>query len=326
MWGATPESLRRHDKEGEKQDMIAYLFPGQGSQKEGMYNLFGDSAEEVSEVFDEAAKVTGRDIKALCRDATEEELKQTLNTQISVTTMNMAYAKLLEKRGIKPDVVAGHSLGQLSAIAAAGVISTVDLFRLVNKRAELMSGINESGKLATAVGLDKETVQNICEEVSKENGKVSIALENSPTQYVIGGKEEDVDKAVVKLKEAGALKVVEIKVSNAFHTYMMAPMVEDFKKFVNSLEFKKPVCKILLNCKGGYSDDPEEIREDVINQCVNTVKWVDCINRLLSDENVQIAEVGAGKIMASLVKGFDRKKKVYLMSNPADLEEFVNGA
>ena len=326
MWGATPESLLRHDKEGEKHDMIAYLFPGQGSQKEGMYNLFGDCAEEVSEVFDEAAKVTGRDIKALCRDATEEELKQTLNTQISVTTMNMAYSKLLEKRGIKPDVVAGHSLGQLSAIAAAGVISTVDLFRLVNKRAELMSGINESGKLATAVGLDKETVTNICEEVSKENGKVSIALENSPTQYVIGGKEEDVDKAVVKLKEAGALKVVEIKVSNAFHTYMMAPMVEDFKKFVNSLEFKKPVCKTLLNCKGGYSDDPEEIREDVINQCVNTVKWVDCINRLLSDENVQIAEVGAGKIMASLVKGFDRKKKVYLMSNPADFEEFVNGA
>ena len=89
MWGATPESLLRHDKEGEKHDMIAYLFPGQGSQKEGMYNLFGDNAEEVSEVFDEAAKVTGRDIKALCRDATEEELKQTLNTQISVTTMHM---------------------------------------------------------------------------------------------------------------------------------------------------------------------------------------------------------------------------------------------
>ncbi|MCR4678071.1 MAG: acyltransferase domain-containing protein [Lachnospiraceae bacterium] len=114
--------------------MIAYLFPGQGSQKEGMYNLIKENEADVSEVFDEASKVTGRDIRALCRDATEEELKQTLNTQISVTTMNMAYAKLLEKRGIKPDVVAGHSLGQLSAIAAAGVISTVDLFRLVKKR------------------------------------------------------------------------------------------------------------------------------------------------------------------------------------------------
>lgn len=306
--------------------MIAYLFPGQGSQKEGMYNLIEENEADVSEVFDEASEVTGRDIRALCRDATEEELKQTLNTQISVTTMNMAYAKLLEKRGIKPDVVAGHSLGQLSAIAAAGVISTVDLFRLVKKRAELMSGINESGKLATAVGLDRETVQRICDEVNEASGKVSIALENSPIQYVIGGKEEDVNLAVQKLKDAGAMKVVEIKVSNAFHTYMMAPMVDAFKEFVDSLEFKKPECKILLNCKGGYSDDPEEIREDVINQCVNTVKWVDCMKQLLSNEDVKIAEVGVNKIMASLIKGFDRKKKVWLMSNSEDFGQFVNGA
>lgn len=304
--------------------MNAYLFPGQGSQKEGMLHLLDDYYEEVAEVFETAKKVTGRDVEAICRDYSQDELKQTINTQLSVTAMNMAFATLLKKRGIAPDIVAGHSLGQISALAAAGVLSLEDCFRLVNKRAELMSGIDEAGKLATIVGLEKEVVKKVCDEVNEAGGRVSIALENSPTQYVIGGKEEDIDSAVSKLKEAGALKVVEVRVSNAFHTYMMEPMVKPYEEFVNTLTFNEPECKVLLNVKGGYSSDVDEIREDLIKQCVNVVKWVDCMELLLANEDVNITEVGVNKIMAGLMKGYDRKKKVYVLSNPDDFSQFIN--
>ena len=184
--------------------MIAFLFPGQGSQRAGMYELLGDKANETDELFDIAKEATGRDVLSLCKDATDEELKQTYNTQLSVTAMNLAFATLLKHRGVTPDVVAGHSLGQLSALHEAGVLSTYDLFRLVNKRAELMSGLKESGKLATILGLEKNVVEAVCEETCQTTDQVRIALENSYKQYVIGGREADVDVAVAKMKEAGA--------------------------------------------------------------------------------------------------------------------------
>lgn len=304
--------------------MIVYLFPGQGSQKAGMLNALGEKIDEVKEIFDIAEDVTGRCIRELCIKGIDEELKQTINTQLCVTTMNMAYVKLLENRGILPEVVAGHSLGQFSALTASGVITLPDLFRIVQKRAELMEGISGKGKLATIVGLDKLIIENICNEVSASQGTVEIALENSLQQTVIGGKEEDVNMAIEKIREAGAIRIVETKVSNAFHTYMMKPMVEPFKEFVNTIEFCKPKSKLLLNAKGGFSDDPEEIKMDVFNQCINRVKWVDCLDKILKNEESILAEVGFGKVMMSLVRGKDREKKVYCMSNNKDFELFVD--
>lgn len=305
--------------------MIAFLFPGQGSQRAGMYELLGDKANETDELFDIAKEATGRDILSLCKDATDEELKQTYNTQLSVTAMNLAFATLLKHRGVTPDVVAGHSLGQLSALHEAGVLSTYDLFRLVNKRAELMSGLKESGKLATILGLEKNVVEAVCEETCQTTDQVRIALENSYKQYVIGGREADVDVAVAKMKEAGALKIVEIRVSNAFHTYMMEPMVEPFKEFINTLDFQEPKTKILLNSKGGYGTSASEIKEDVIRQCVNVVKWEDCMRQMLTLENLTIAEVGVGKMMSSMIRGIDRSQKVYLTSNTNDFNDLAKG-
>ncbi|SFC13167.1 ACP S-malonyltransferase [Butyrivibrio sp. YAB3001] len=303
--------------------MKAFLFPGQGTQKAGMYSLLTGKEAEVDEVFKIASEATGKDVLSLCRDCTDEELKQTANTQLSVTAMNMAYLRLLENRGIKPDIVAGHSLGQLSAVAAAGCISLYDLFRIVGKRAELMGQLKESGKLATILGLDREVIYKVCEEVSKEVGKVQVALENATQQTVIGGKEEEVNAAVERLKEAGALRIVEIKVSNAFHTYMMEPMVEPFAEFVKSIEFKAPQTRILLNAKGNFADNESEIKTDLINQCTNVVKWCDCMNLLLKEKDIKIAETGVGRTMASMIKGIDRGVKVYLMSNNVDFEQFI---
>lgn len=153
---------------------------------------------------------------------------------------------------IVPDIVAGHSLGQLSALAA-DVITLHDLFRIVDKRAELMMRVQESGKLATIIGLDKSIMEEICKEVSKILGTVSIALENSDKQYVIGGKEKDADSAVSKIESEGALKIVELKVSNAFHTYLMEPMVQPFSDFINTIVFNEPNAKVLLNARGVQS-------------------------------------------------------------------------
>ncbi len=304
--------------------MIVFLFPGQGTQRVGMYNLLGKNSEEIDEIFKIAQEATGRDIKELCTKASDAELKQTLNTQLSVTAMNMAYAQLLANRGVLPDVVAGHSLGQFSALAAAGVISVFDLFRIVEKRAELMEELQETGKLATVVGLDKKIIDEICEEVSQKGGQVRIALENSEQQFVIGGKEEDVDKVVVKLKQAGAIKIVEIRVSNAFHTYLMEPMVEPFHKYIDEIEFQEPKVKILLNAKGDYAESVQDIKEDVVKQCVSVVKWKDCLRHLLQNDNVLLAETGVGKTMASLVKGMRQNQKTYLMSSNRDFDQFIN--
>lgn len=302
--------------------MIAYLYPGQGTQKSGMYNLLGNRAAEVQEVFDIAKEASGRDILELCKKGTDAELKETLNTQISVTAMNMAYTKLLENRGISPDIVAGHSLGQFSALATAGVISMYDLFRIVQKRAELMTELQEAGKLATVVGLDKNIIDQICEEVSRTAGEVRIALENSAQQNVIGGKEDDVDQAVAKLREAGAIKIVEIRVSNAFHTYLMEPMVEPFHSFIDTIEFHEPKRKILLNAKGDYAESLEEIKEDVIKQCVSVVKWRSCLEHLQKEQDILLAEVGVGKTMAGLVRGMGQNQKTYVMSSNRDFDQF----
>lgn len=289
-----------------------------------MYDLLGDKIKETEEVFEVARVVTGRDVIKLCKELTDEELKVTYNTQLSVTAMNMAYAKILANRGIVPDIVAGHSLGQLSALAAADVITLHDLFRIVDKRAELMMRVQESGKLATIIGLDKSIIEEICKEVSKISGTVSIALENSDKQYVIGGKKKDVDSAVSKIESEGALKIVELKVSNAFHTYLMEPMVQPFSDFINTIVFNEPNAKVLLNAKGGFAESVGEIKKDIIEQCVNAVKWKDCMHILLESKDALIAEVGIGKTMSSLMRGMPHKCKVYSISNNVDFDMFLS--
>ncbi|MCR4678457.1 MAG: ACP S-malonyltransferase [Lachnospiraceae bacterium] len=305
--------------------MKVFLFPGQGSQRAGMYSSLNKYEDEVKNVFDIAGRVTGRDVVDLCLSATDEVLKQTINTQLCVTTMNIAYAEVLKSKGIVPDVVAGHSLGQFSALAVAGVITYEDLFRVIKKRAELMDGLNESGKLAVIMGLRKSTVEDICKAITAEGYRVQIALDNSLSQVVVGGKEDAVDRAIVRTKESGAIKISEVRVSNAFHTYLMEPMIEPFKEFVDTIDFKESNVRVLLNAKGDYAANAEEIREDVIKQCVSEVKWTDCITKVLKEDPTFI-EVGFGKTMMSLIKGTDRSKRVWLSSNEKDLDEFLSVA
>lgn len=304
--------------------MIGYLFPGQGTQSVGMLRKLGPFYDEVMEVFTVASDVAHKDIANLCLSEPEAELKKTENTQIAVTTMNMAFLKLLLNRGVKPDIVMGHSLGQFSAFAAGGVMDMETLFRTVMKRSELMGRIRREGSLSTIIGLDYDLINHVCQEISDEKGTVSIALYNTTQQMVIGGDQEYVTRASEVLKEKGALRVVNVRVSNAFHTPLMEEMIPEFTKFINGIELKEPTCKLILNCKGDFAASAEELKEEIINQCCHPVNWCTSLEKLLAAESITLAEVGVGKTLAGMVRNMGSKEKVYLLSDPKSLDKFLH--
>ncbi|MBR3770979.1 MAG: ACP S-malonyltransferase [Clostridium sp.] len=304
--------------------MIGYLFPGQGTQSAGMLRKLGTFYDEVKEIFIMASDIAQKDITKLCLSESDEELKKTENTQIAVTAMNMAYLKILMNRDVQPDIVMGHSLGQFSALAASGVIDMQTLFHTIIKRAELMGKISREGSLSTIIGLDYDVINEVCQEISDENGTVSVALYNTTKQIVIGGDLDYVTRASEILKDKGALRVVNVRVSNAFHTPLMKDMLPEFTAYIQEIEIKKPECKLILNCKGDYSDDPEEIREEIINQCCNQVNWCAGLEKILSGDNLILAEVGVGKTLAGMIRNMGSKEKVALLSDPKALDKFLH--
>lgn len=302
---------------------ICYMFPGQGTQRAGMLRDLGSNVADVRAVFEAASDVSGKDVEKLCLSATEEELKRTENTQIAVTAMNLAFYTLLQQKGVSPTVVLGHSLGQFSALYAAGVFSLEDTFRLIAKRAELMAGITISGALCTVLGLSMEQVESICKEVDPTGERLAVALHNTETQIVVGGLEEVVAQAEAIFKQNGALRTIPVRVSNAFHTPLMKEMEDEFSAFVSSVPLSEPKCPVLLNCKGGYAADATEIRRDIIQQCCHTVHWCDCLKKLFEQEDLLVAELGIGKVLAGMARSIDPRRTTYLMSNPRQFSQFV---
>lgn len=303
--------------------MILYLFPGQGTQKENMYELLKRHSHVVREIFEAASDASGKDVRALCQTASMEVLTKTENTQLAVSAMNCAFWKLLESEGVRPDVVAGHSLGQYSALMCSGVLSLYDGFRLISHRAQAMGKIRHQGALCAVIGCEYPTVQEICRQISDENGSVSVALFNSTNQIVIGGDAQYVEKATMAIKEAGAVKTQLLNVSNAFHTEVMRDMETEFSEFVNTMEFRNPTCRIMLNCKGDYASDIADIRNDVKLQCCHTVLWSTCMQAIVQEPNLLVAEVGVGAVLSGLLKKHDRKLKPFTVSDENARQSFI---
>lgn len=303
---------------------VCLMFPGQGTQKPGMLRELGNQIEKVDSIFDIAQRVTGRKVKELCLTATAEELQKTENTQIAVTAMNLAYLKLLQDEGIIPDVTLGHSLGQFSALVAAGVLTVEQVFALVQKRAELMSKVQRSGMLCSVLGLDFNAVSDIAKSVDPSEQHLVVALCNTENQIVLGGEPEYVEKAEEICKANGALRTVPIRVSNAFHTPLMREMEDEFAKFINTIEFSAPKCKLMLNCKGDYATDVDDIKQELKNQCCHTVLWCDGIKKVISDmPDIVFAEAGVGKVLTGMMRSIDNKQNVLMMSNPAQFNKFI---
>lgn len=297
---------------------ICFLFPGQGTQKPGMLRELGRLGQDEEQIFETGTQVSGIDLKELCLHAPDKMLKETLNTQLAVTAMNIAYYSRLKAQGLAPDLTAGHSLGQLSALYAAGVVDLENLFLLTKKRGELMEKITRKGGLCSVKGLSTQTISDICRQVDPEGQRVCIALYNAPDQIVVGGYEEEVDSVCEGCMAAGAVKAVKLNVAAAFHTPVMGEIEAEFAEFIQQIPMRDPRIPLLLNCKGDFAEGVQDIKKDLTDQCCHMVRWVDCMEKAVAVSDVFI-EVGYGKTMAGLMRKIDPAKPCYLASDPRQM-------
>ena len=300
---------------------IAFVFPGQGSQYVEMGKDFYDNFELARNYFDKANEILDIDLKELCFEGPEDELTETQNTQPAIFTVSMIAYNLMKEEGVEPSMVAGHSLGEYAALCAAGVFDFETGLKLVRKRGELMaSAVTEGSKgtMAAIIALDREKIENICEEV---NGVCELANINSPMQIVISGEVDAVHEAMEKADEAGAKKVVELNVSSAFHSQLMEPAKNKLKDYINNIDFNNPEIPVIANSTADFVETNEEIVSALEKQLTNPVRWVESME-LMGENNVELAfEVGPGRVLKTLMRRIDRSIKTYNIQDKASLEK-----
>ncbi len=275
-----------------------YVFPGQGAQYTGMGKDLYDNNAEVRAMMERANEILGFRLTDIMFAGTAEELKQTKVTQPAVFLHSVAMAKALDA---KPDAVAGHSLGEFSALVVSGALSFEDGLRLVSKRAQAMQACCEAveGGMAAVLSLTDEVVEAICAETE---GVVVAANYNCPGQLVISGEKRAVEAACVKAKEAGARRALPLPVGGAFHSPLMEPAREELEKAIAEAAFQTPACPIYQNVDAKPHTDPEEIKQNLIAQLTAPVRWTQIVREMLADGVDEITELGPGTVLQGLVK------------------------
>ncbi len=285
----------------------AYLFPGQGSQFIGMGKDHYDSNPKFAKYVDQANEILGIDLKSIMFEGPEDKLKQTEFTQPAIFLHSVALFKTLDA---EPDMVAGHSLGEFSALVACGAVSFEDALKIVRRRGELMqqAGSQNPGTMAAIIGMADEAVESVCKEATEATGKEVIAANyNCPGQLVISGFVEAVEKAVELAKEQGARMAMTLPVSGAFHSSLMQPALDGLREQLENLEISTPDCPIYSNYTAKPTTDTEEIRSNLLDQLLNPVRWTQTLLNMMEDGATSFVEVGPGKVLQGLVKRTDRK-------------------
>ena len=283
--------------------MKAYIFPGQGSQFTGMGQDLYNSSENAKHLFNIANELLGFEISKLMFEGTKEELMQTNVTQPAIFIHSCILAACTPN--FQPNMVAGHSLGEFSALVAAKTISFEDGLLLVSKRAEAMHKAcqNKDSTMAAVIGLQADIIEETC---LSEPGIVTAANYNTPEQIVISGETKSIDKVCIKLSEIGAKKTVKLSVNGAFHSPIMSSAKNKLEKAINSIQFKAPLCPIYQNVSAQPNTNPIKIKENLILQLTSPVKWYQTIQQMIIDGASAFFEIGPGNVLSGLNRRIDR--------------------
>lgn len=303
---------------------LAFIFPGQGSQAVGMGKELARALPLARAVFDEADAALDESLSSLCFEGPEETLKLTANTQPAILTTSIAALRALEGRGIRPDFVAGHSLGEYSALVAAGCLNFADAVRIVRQRGEFMQEAVPAGQgaMAALIGGDEASVESLCAEVATL-GICQPANINSPSQVVIAGSKAAVERAVELAKDKGIRRAVLLAVSAPFHCQLMKPAAEKLKPVLDATRFADLQTPLINNVDAQIIATGTQARDGLYRQVASPVRWSDSVQRLL-DEGVSVfIEVGAGKVLSGLVRNISKECKVLNVEDLESLEATV---
>ena len=298
---------------------IAFVFPGQGTQFAGMgKKLYEEVNEETKKSIDEIfSNLENEEVKRVLFEGTDEELKNTKFAQPAIASYSVILTKLLKEKGIEPEFVAGHSLGEYSSLYAAGVLSEIETMKLIAKRGDIMSNAKVDGSMAAILGLSATEVEEICSNI---DGVIEAVNYNEPKQTVVAGERSVLEANLETFKEKGARRALPLAVSGPFHSSLMKPVAEVLKKEFDNYNWNDVKTPIVANTTTNLLVKADEIKDELYHQTFGPVKWVDTINKLAENGVTKIYEVGPGKVLAGLIKKIDKSIEVINIENVESLE------
>ncbi len=304
--------------------MIAFLFPGQGSQAVGMGRAFYESSRGAKAVFEEANDALGFDVTRLVFEGPEAELALTANTQPAVLTVSVAAAAACAERGVTPAIAAGHSLGEYSALVVAGALTFADAVRVVRKRGQFMQDAVPvgTGAMAAIMGLELPDVERVCAEAA-HGEVVEVANVNSAQQIVVAGHRAAVERAVALAGARGGKKSVVLPVSAPFHCALMAPVVEKLRPELEARPVAEPRIPVVRNVDAGVTRTAADVVPCLLRQVASPVRWTDCVRRLAAEGATTFVEVGPGRVLTALLRRIVEGARGHAVEDPAGLERVL---